>query len=306
MCAQLPPVQPLPGMTLASHGLLPPTLPRLGLPEARRTHGAPWRSLRPTLRALPPPPLALARPARLAPRPRQIASSVQCAGRALREATSESTPSGTVWNAADSHGSAGMGGVWPGIPLGIGSVLLADLRTLTTMPQASGGQRVPRGAADHLALPRGERPPFSFRANSPPMCWAPSPSFAAAAGLARPAPGDANSYFSTTTCCRPEREAAYEPRMFHLIQIVAKGRASALRLVLSFIQFRPRKHLTMLACLLLSRATVVAVPQPPGRRVAFGPQSLGVGSLPRAACEGHLLLERQAAFCGSLLGCRFQ
>ena len=176
MCAQLPPVQPLPGMTLASHGLLPPTLLRLGLPEARRTHGAPWRSLRPTLRALPPPPLALARPARLAPRPRQIASSVQCAGRALREATSESTPSGTAWNAADSHGSAGMGGVWPGIPLGIGSVLLADLRTLTTMPQASGGQRVPRGAADHLALPRGERPPFSFRAKSPPMCWAPSPS----------------------------------------------------------------------------------------------------------------------------------
>ena len=154
------------------------------------------------------------------------------------------------------------------------------------MPQASGGQRAPRGAADHLALPRGERPPFSFRAKSPPMCWAPSPSFAAAAGLARPAPGDANSYFSTTTCCRPEREAAYEPRMFHLIQIVAKGRASALRLVLSFIQFRPRKHLTMLACLLLSRATVVAVPQPPGRRVAFGPQSLGVGSHSRAACEG--------------------
>ena len=129
---------------------------------------------------------------------------------------------------------------------------------------------------------------------------------AAAAGLARPAPGDANSHFSTTTCCRPELEAAYEPRMFHLILIVAKGRASALRLVLSFIQFRPRRHLTMLACLLLSRATVVAVPQPPGRRVAFGPQSLGVGSLPRAACEGHLVLERQAAFCGSLLGCRFQ
>ena len=171
----MPPVQPLPGMTLASHGLLPPTLLQLGLPEARRTHGAPWRSLRPTLRALPPPPQALARPARLAPRPRQIASSVQCAGRALREATSESTPSGTVWNAADSHGSAGMGGVWPGIPLGMGSVLLADLRTLTIMPQASGGQRVPRGAADHLTLPRGERPPLSHFGQNLPRCAGPPP-----------------------------------------------------------------------------------------------------------------------------------
>ncbi len=85
--------------------------------------------------------------------------------------------------------------------------------------------------------------------------------------------------------------------------IVLKGCASAL-IALVELKFRPRKHLTMLACLLPSCDCGRGSAASRASRT-LGLRSRGVGAPPLAACEGRLLTERQAAFCGSLLGCRF-
>ena len=85
--------------------------------------------------------------------------------------------------------------------------------------------------------------------------------------------------------------------------VVLKGSASALIATVE-CQFRPRKHLTMLACLLPSCDCGRGSAASRASRT-FGLRSRGVGAPPLAACEGHLLTERQAAFCGSLLGRRF-
>ena len=84
--------------------------------------------------------------------------------------------------------------------------------------------------------------------------------------------------------------------------VVLKGSASALIATVE-CKFRPRKHLTMLACLLPSCDRGRGSAASRASRT-IGLRSRGVGAPPLAACEGHLLTERQAAFCGSLLGCR--